>query len=140
MNMYWPIAVIVISNIFYHICSKQIPQAIDPMAFLVITYLVGATASGIAYFVMKPNGNIIHELQHLDWTALFMGLALVGLEVGCIFMYRAGWNVNTGQLVYSAILTIALVFIGYFLYHEPITGSKLLGVALCLAGLYFINR
>ena len=140
MHLYWPIAVIVISNIIYHICSKQIPQSIDPMAFLVITYLVGATASGIAYFALKPGGNILQEFRHLDWTALLMGLALVGLEVGCIFMYRAGWNVNTGQLVYSAILTIALVFIGYLLYQEPITSSKLLGVVLCLAGLYFINR
>jgi len=140
MSMYWPIAVIVISNIFYHICSKQIPESIHPMAFLVITYMIGAAASGLMFLIMKPGGNMLQEFKHINWTALFMGLALVGLEVGCIFMYRVGWNVNTGQLVYSAILTIALVFVGCFLYHEAITASKVLGIVFCLVGLYFINR
>lgn len=140
LHYYWPIAVIVLSNIFYHICSKSIPDHIHPMAFLTVTYLVGAAASGLLFFLMPHSGSLLQEYRHLNWTAFFMGLALVGLEVGCIYMYKAGWNVNTGQVVYSAILTIALVFVGYFLYKETITTDKIIGIVLCMAGLYFINK
>lgn len=35
---------------------------------------------------------------------------------------------------------IALIFVGYLLYHEAITWSKVIGIALCLVGLVFINR
>ena len=35
---------------------------------------------------------------------------------------------------------LSLLIVGALLYHEPITATKLVGVALCLAGLYFLNR
>ena len=43
--MIWPIALIVISNIFYNICSKETPAAINPFASLTVTYIVGAVVS-----------------------------------------------------------------------------------------------
>lgn len=137
---YWPIALIVVSNIFYHICAKQMPQGIDPFASLTVNYLVAAVASGILYFVLRQDGTLLGEYRKIDWTCCVLGLTLVGLEAGSIYMYRMGWNVNTGQLVYSVILSIALIFVGYLLYHEAITWSKVIGIVLCLIGLVFINR
>ena len=43
------------------------------------------------------------------------------------------------SIVQSAFLAIVLIFIGYFLYREAITWNKLIGVAICLIGLAFIN-
>ena len=57
-----------------------------------------------------------------------------------MYMYRAGWNVSVGQLVMSAILSIVLIFVGMIAFHEQITASKLIGIAFCLIGLFFINR
>ena len=37
-------------------------------------------------------------------------------------------------------LAIILIFVGLIGYHESITWSKVLGVAICLVGLYFINK
>ena len=68
------------------------------------------------------------------------GLALVGLEVGCIYMYKAGWDMSRGQLVHSAILAVCLIALGAAAYREEITPSKLGGIALIFAGLYFVNR
>ena len=39
----------------------------------------------------------------------------------------------------AGIATI-LVFIGYLVYHEAITVNKLVGLALCLVGLFFLNK
>jgi len=140
MNMVWPIALIVISNVFYNISTKSTPAGINPFASLTITYLVGAAASAIIFFIMQKNGNLLREYQHLNWSALVLGIAIVGLEVGSIYMYKAGWNISTGQLVYGAILAIALILVGSLFYHEAITRTKVLGILICMIGLYFINK
>ena len=62
-----------------------------------------------------------------------------GLEAGWIYAYKAGWQVSTGFIVQSAFLAIALLFVGYFLYHESLPWNKLIGIAICLIGLVFIN-
>ena len=41
----WPIALVVLSNIFYQICTKSVPRGMDPLASLTVTYLVGAGLS-----------------------------------------------------------------------------------------------
>jgi drug/metabolite transporter (DMT)-like permease len=64
---------------------------------------------------------------------------IVGLEVGWIFAYKAGWEVSTGFIVQSAVLAILLLVLGYFLYHEALTWNKVAGVVICLIGLIFIN-
>ena len=43
------------------------------------------------------------------------------------------------SVVQSAFLAVALVIVGFLLYHEALTWNKLLGVAICLIGLVFIN-
>ena len=73
------------------------------------------------------------------WPIL-LGVSVVGLEVGFLYAYRAGWPVSTASIVQSAFLALALLVVGAALYQEAVTPSKVLGVALCLAGLFFINR
>ena len=60
--------------------------------------------------------------------------------MGFIFAYKAGWKVNTLSVTTNAILAIVLIVVGLIGYHEVISWSKVLGVAICLVGLYFINR
>ncbi|MBQ1524701.1 MAG: hypothetical protein II499_09245 [Firmicutes bacterium] len=140
-NMYWPIALIVLSNVFYHICSKQVPEAVDPMAALTVTYSVGAVTAVIMYFVLnRGEASLLKEYSSVNWTSVVLGVAIVGLEVGCIYMYRAGWNINTGYMFESAILAVVLLFVGKFLFGEPLTATKLAGVAVCLAGLWLMKR
>lgn len=140
INLYWPIALIVLSNVFYHICSKSIPADVNPFASLTITYAIGAVFSGILFFILGKGGSLPEEYRHLNWSTFVLGFAIVGLEAGSIYMYKAGWNISTGQIVYSSILSIILILVGYFFYHESITVTKIAGILLCMLGLYFINR
>lgn len=140
MHMWWPIGLIVFSNIFYNICAKQTPEGVNPLAALTITYAVSAIASGILYQVITPGANLLQEYKSLNWTSIILGLAIVGLEAGSMYMYKAGWDISVGHLVHSAILAVLLVFVGYLLYHEAITFTRIAGIGLCLAGLFLINR
>ena len=134
----WPIALVVAANTVYQICAKSVPEEINPFASLIVTYLVGAAASAILYFVLG-GGNLIREYGKLNWAPIVLGIVIIGLEAGWIYAYKAGWQVSTGFIVQSAFLAGVLLLVGYFLYHEALTWNKLLGVLLCLIGLVFIN-
>lgn len=136
----WPIGLVVLSNVVYQICAKSIPETINPFASLTITYAVGAIASAILYFALVDGGNLIREYRQLNWSPFVLGLVIVGLETGFIYAYKAGWMVSSAQIVQGSILGIALLAVGYFLYHEQLSASKIIGVLICLVGLYFINR
>ena len=135
----WPIALVVLSNVVYQICAKSVPEGMNPFASLTVTYLVGAVASGLLFFVLDNGGNLIHEYQKLNWAPLVLGIVIVGLEAGWIYAYKAGWEVSTGFIVQSAFLAVVLIFVGHLLYHEAMTWNKLVGVGICLVGLVFIN-
>ena len=139
MSYVWPMALVVASNVFYQICTKSVPEEVDPFASLIVTYLVAAAATAVLYFVLGSDGNLLKECGKLNWTSFVLGIVIVGLEAGWIYAYKAGWQVSTGFIVQSAILAGALLLVGYFLYREALTWNKLVGVAICLAGLIFIN-
>ena len=135
----WPIALVVLSNVVYQICAKSAPVGMNPFASLTITYLVGAAVSAVFYFVLNHGGSLIKEYGKLNWAPFILGIVIVGLEAGWLYAYKAGWHVSTGFVVQSSFLAVILIFVGYSLYHEALTWNKLVGVAICLIGLVFIN-
>lgn len=140
ISMIWPIALVVSANIVYQICAKSVPNDMDVMASMTVTYLVGAVCSAILFFVMNRHGSLLREYAKLNAAPFLLGVSVVGLEVGFLCAYKAGWPVSTASIVQSAFLALALLVVGALLYHETITPSKVLGALICLVGLYFINR
>ena len=134
----WPLAMVVLSNVAYQICAKSVPAEMNPLASLTVTYLIGAVASAILYFALRSGGNLVSEYSKLNWAPFVLGLVIVGLEVGWIYAYKAGWQISMGFIVQSSFLAVMLLLVGFFLYHETITWNKLVGVVFCLIGLIFI--
>ena len=139
LSYIWPLALVVLSNTFYQICAKSVPEDMNPLASLTVTYLVGAALSLILYYALYRGANIVKEYSKLNWAPFVLGLVIVGLEVGFIFAYKSGWPVSTAQIVQAALLSVILIFVGYFLYNEALTWNKLVGVIVCLGGLALIN-
>lgn len=135
----WPIALVVLSNIVYQICAKSVPAQIHPLASLTVTYLTAALTSFILYYFLNRGGSLLREYGKLNWSPFVFGIVLVGLEVGFIYAYKAGWQVSTASIVQSSFLAVALIFVGLLLYQEALTWNKIVGVVICLVGLVFIN-
>lgn len=135
----WPIALVVFSNTVYQICSKSMPKDANPFAALAITYLVGAITCTLFYMVTNKGQNMVREFGKLNWAPYVLGLVIVGLEVGFIYAYKAGWQVSTASIVQSSFLAIALFVVGMILFHEAVTWNKVLGIFICMIGLVFIN-
>ena len=53
----WPIGLIVLSNVFYHITTKTTPQNANAFLSLTVTYLVGGVVSFLAYFMTAGKGS-----------------------------------------------------------------------------------
>ena len=138
-NMLWPLLVVVGANCFYHICAKSMPAEVNPFASLTLTYLVGALLSALIFFFSSGASHVGEELAKINWTALVLGFAIVGLEAGNVFLYRAGWKISTGALACNVVLCCMLLLIGWLLYKENITPRHLLGVAVSCAGLFLLN-
>ena len=135
----WPIALVILSNMIYQICAKSTPAEMNPLASLTITYLIGAAASVILYFVLNPGGNLISEYSRVNASPFVLGIAIVGLELGSIYTYKAGWQISVASIVQTSFCAIALIFVGFLLYREALTWNKLVGIGICLAGLAVIN-
>ena len=135
-NYIWPLGLVVLSNVLYQICAKSVPEGMNPLASLTITYLIGAATSVILYYVLNKEANIITEYSKVNWAPFILGIVIVGLEVGYIYVYKAGWPVSTAQIVQAAILAVILIFVGHSLYQESITWNKIVGILVCLVGLY----
>lgn len=140
LSYYLPIVLIVIANVFYNICTKSTPATVNPFLSLMVTYLVAALLTLILMLTNGLDEGIVQSFKRLNWTSFALGISVVALEFGYISAYRAGWNISLGSLVANILLAILLVPIGMLFYKEMLTTNHLVGIVLCLAGLYFINR
>ena len=135
----WPIALVILSNTLYQVCAKSVPEGMNPLASLTITYLIGAVLSCALYYIRNRDANLFREIRLTNWAPIVLGIVIVGLEVGFIYAFRAGWQVSVAQIVSSAVVAVMMIFVGYLLYHEAVTWNKIVGIIICLAGLVLIN-
>jgi len=144
-KMFLPILVIVFSNTFYNVCAKSTPANLNTFASLTVTYGIAMLFSLVLFLVTGPSGvagggrNLLTELSKTNWTTWVLGLAVVGLEGGFLFAYRAGWKISSAQIVASISLTCVLLVVGFLFYHESITARQLIGTVVCFAGLLLIT-
>lgn len=138
-NLIWPILIVLLSNTFYNICMKSMPSDVNPFGALMVTYLVAAIISAIIFVYSVGPSNISVELSKINWTSVVLALAIVGLEVGYVFVYRAGWAVSTASVVANIGLACVLLVVGYFLYKENVSMQQILGIFVCMFGLILIN-
>ena len=135
----WPMGLVVLSNVLYQICAKSVPKEMNPFASLTVTYLIAAVASAVFFFLPGHEGTLAKEYTKLNWAPIVLGIVIIGLEVGWIYTYKAGWQVSTAFIVQSAVLAGMLLIVGFLLYREALTWNKLVGVVICLIGLVFLN-
>ena len=137
-NYIWPVLLILGSNIAYNLMTKSTPAQVNPFASLTVTYLVAAVFSFIL-LLFSSSGHPMADFREVNWTGIVLGMAIVGLELGYICLYRAGWNFSVGSLVANVLLAACLLVIGLVVFKEAVGVKQMLGIAVCLCGLVLIN-
>lgn len=139
MKFWWPIGLIVFCSTDYQVGVKEISTGIHPLTALVLTYLSASFASFILYFFLAPQGeNRKKEIFSWNPSALGLGFSIVGIELGVVYMYRAGWTVQTSFILTNSLIVAALMAAGALFYKEKLKLRQLAGVVLTLAGIVCI--
>lgn len=130
------------SNVGYHFFQKEINPDAPPFLSLAASYLVGLVATIFLMLIFPglngPTG--WKGIERVGWASYALGFALVGLELGFLLAYRAGWKISFAALVSNIGVTLLLIPVGYILYREEIGPSKMAGIVLSLAGLWLLGK
>lgn len=136
----WPLFLLVGSNLIYQTCSKNAAKSANPFAALVITYIIAALASLIMYFfTCRNDGPFMENVKSLNLWNYLMGVAIIGLEGGFLYLYKHGWNISVGPVCSYTGVAIGLLAIGAIFYHEPIGLRQIIGTLLCLGGIALVS-
>jgi drug/metabolite transporter (DMT)-like permease len=139
MQLAW-LSLAILCTVGYHLVLKLTPAGVNPLLSLMLTYGLVTLVFG-AILLLSPGGlEWRHELKQLNWTALALAVAIVGLDLGFLFLYRSGFEVSLGALVTQSAAALILLAIGVAAFREKLSGANALGLVLCLVGLWLVNR
>jgi multidrug transporter EmrE-like cation transporter len=139
MQLLW-LSIAIVATVAYHVVLKLTPPGANPLLSLLVTY--GAVALLFAAALVLSPGEFAwrEESRQLNWTAIALAIAIIGLDLGFILLYRTGFEVSLGALVTQTAAAMLLVGIGLLVFRERLTPGNGLGIVLCLAGLWLVNR
>jgi len=140
MKYFFPILLIILSNTFYNITAKATPSAANPLLSLFFTYITAAGITVIALLFTGLSKPVLASVGDLNWTSFALAFAIIGLELGYILAYRYGMPISIGSLIANIGLAVVLVIVGVLFYREQFGVNQAVGIILCLAGLFFLNR
>ncbi|MDS0525166.1 transporter [Clostridium sp. SHJSY1] len=136
INYLMPLLIVVICNLFYHLISKNIESNTNIFIGLFVTYGVACLISVVTFLITSKN-YFVMELTKVSISNILLGLVVVGIEGGYIFMYRSGWELSKGSLMANMSIAIILLIVGAIVFKEGITIKKLVGMVLCIMGIFF---
>jgi len=139
MQFAWLLLAIV-TTVGYHLVMKETPAAVNPFLSLAASYMIGA-AVFLACYALTPDAPPFREaLKPLNWTVFGLVVAVVGLDVAFLMLYRTGFDVSLGQILTQSGAALILLIAGVALFREKLSVANLAGVALCVVGFWLINR
>lgn len=130
----------IVCTVGYHLVLKVTPAGANPLLSLLVTYALVTLLFGVILLASPGGFEWRQELGRLNWTALALALVIVGLDLAFMLMYRNGYAVSMGALVTQSAAALLLLLIGVAAFREKLTAANLAGLALCLVGLWLVNR
>ena len=139
MQLTW-LALAIACTVGYHLVLKLTPAGVNPLLSLIVTYSLGTVLFGALLIVMPGGFEWRQEIRQLNWTALALAFAVVGLDLGFMFLYRSGFEVSLGALVTQSAAALLLLAVGVLVFKEKLSAANAAGLLLCLVGLWLVNR
>ena len=137
---YFSVGLAVIANLLYHVSQKLTPGGANPALALSVTYIVSVGVCVVMLWTFFPlKTSLGQAFQQLNWTSLALGVSLVGLELGFLLAYRAGWDISLAAIVVNVAVTLLLIPVGLIFFKEKLSPVNVLGVVVCIVGLVMVN-
>jgi len=121
----------------YQLLCKSTPAQQNPFTALFVSYGVSCLACAILMLLTKQ-APLREELRQIGPLNILLGVVIIGVEGGYLMMYRSGWQVSKGPLMVYLCTAVVLLAAGAVLYQEEISIQKLMGMALCVGGIFLM--
>jgi len=137
MSAAFPLAIIIVSGIVYHLAQKG-SGAASPWPLLATAYGAAfALAIALALVSQQP----ARWRPGREGTAgLLLGLAAFGIEAGFFFIYRAGWPLASASVISNIAVTAVLAVVGILAFGEHLSAMRVGGLVLAAAGVTMLVR
>lgn len=135
MSYYAVIGLVIISMVGYHVIQKITPTTIHPLISLTVTYLVAAVLCLLLLPFIPITTPWSQFSQNLHWSSVVLALGVVGIELGFLLAYRAGWEISLAGLLSNVAVTVVLLPIGMLIFRERFSITQMVGLGLCVVGL-----
>jgi drug/metabolite transporter (DMT)-like permease len=129
---YATLLVAVVSVAGYHLSIKAQPAAVNPFLPLAAAYFIAFFVCVAGLFLWSDGSRSLTALRP---SVLWLALSVVGIEVGFLLAYRAGWNVGYAALLVNVCSTLVLLPVALLYFKDQLDPQKIAGVVLSLAGL-----
>jgi len=137
--MLW-LGVAIAATVGYHVVLKLTPAGVNPYLSLAATYAVTAVAFGVTYAALPGPLPLRESVGQLNWTTFVLGIVIVGLDLGFLMLYRGGFDVSLGQIITQSAAALLLVLLGVAFFAEKLSLTNVVGILLCVAGLWMVNK
>ncbi len=136
---YFSITLAVASSVLYHFSQKATPADVNPAVAIMATYAVALCLTGIVAFFIPTKIGFLAELRQLNWASYLLAFSIVGLEIGYLLVYRAGWNVGIAAVLVNVVASFLLVPVALIVFKQQLSRINIIGILVCLAGLVMLN-
>lgn len=136
---YFSITLAIASSALYHFVQKSTPSNVNFAVSLLVTYAVSLGITLLIFAFFPTQNGLIAELRGLNWASYLLALSLVGLEVGFLLVYRAGWNIGIAAVLVNVVASLILVPMAIFVFKDKLNWVNIVGILVCLVGLVMLN-
>ncbi len=123
------------AGVLYHVSQKSIPENASPAVSMMLTFATALVGTIIWYQFDQTNRGWLDQVKNTNWASISLGVSLIGLELGILLAYRAGWKVSNFSVANMTLLALFLLPVGVLLFKESVSFKTVAGLFIALTGI-----
>ncbi len=136
----FPVLLVVVGGVLYHIAQKSIPRSFSPLAVVIVAYAAGIVLCAIGLCFDPAERSWWASLKQVNWAVISIGIGAVLIELGFMLTYRAGWDLSVASVFSNIAIALALLPFGFFFFREHLTARTVAGIGCCLVGMILLAK
>lgn len=135
MNAFvYSIILVIAAQSLYQLAMKAVPAGANPLNVLIVAYGIAIAVCLVLSPMVSSSVTPSALRRLLTWPTVLLALSVVGIEVGYILAYRAGWKIGMTYAFASGATVAILALFGTLYFGEHLDVKKMLGIILVLSG------
>lgn len=140
---YISILIAITGTVIYQIAMKTAPRRVNPFVLVGCAYFLAALMCLLMSFgwsrIDKESVPFTLSSKNL-LAALFIAVSAMLIEIGYLLVYRSNWSITVAPAVVQAATISVVMLIGLLAFGDKLTLQRVLGLFLCMLGIFLVIR